>query len=200
MIMCLLLVLCICFDSSHFPATLTCSTSHQLLPCICMWRLILTKCDAAWEWCWTWVGSTPSMKSVIERHSIGWRLNCNSYSGNRVHQYYRPLAIMKISWHCIRIWQVLREGLFGRSDVHTSLHAQKITFDHGHCEHYMKLSHQYLKCVNESTRTTISSGPHIPNKDSIEVWHLINSLTLSRLQSTKPQFHASPTPQHIHSP
>jgi len=62
-----------------------------------------------WEWCWTYVGSTPFMKFVIERHSIGWRLNCNFYSGNRVHQY-RPLAItMKILWHSIRICQVLRE-------------------------------------------------------------------------------------------
>ena len=46
----------------------------------------------------------------------------------------------------------------------------------------------------QSTRTAMTYDSHIPNKDSIEVWHPINSLTLSRLQSTKPQFHANHPP------
>jgi len=150
--------------------------------------------EKVWEWCWTCVlGSTPFMKSVIERHSNGWGLNCNSYM--RVLQY-RPLAIMKFSWHSIRIWQVLREVLFARSDVQASLHAQNIT-------NIMNTtwSHHTNTCsAIESIRTAMTSDSHISHKDSIEVWHPIASLILLRLQSTKSQFHALPTPQHIHSP
>ena len=115
-------VLCVCLDLSCCSTILRFSTSQQLPSYVCMWLLILMKCEIFFEWCWIFGDClvwnlflkgtlTPwwSVKMIgIIVQDADLITTLTVVIGTQEHQY-RSFTIMKLSWHSTRVWWAPRK-------------------------------------------------------------------------------------------